>query len=68
MSKTSVELDDQKVAQVKAALGTRTLRDTIDGAFDAVLAGLARQRLVDRLQRMDGLQLDDPTVMERAWR
>lgn len=68
MSKTSVEVNDQKVEQVKAALGTRTLKDTIDGAFDAVLSGIARQRLIGRLRQMDGLDLDDPAVMEGAWR
>lgn len=68
MSKTTVEVNDQKVDQVKAALGTRTLKDTIDRAFDTILAGVARQRLIARLRRMDGLQLDDPAVMERAWR
>ncbi|HEY8656335.1 MAG TPA: hypothetical protein VIN34_06335 [Candidatus Limnocylindria bacterium] len=68
MSKTTVDLDDEKVDQVKAALGTRTLRETIDRSFDAVLAGIARQRLIGRLRGMQGLQLDDPSVMERAWR
>jgi len=53
---------------VKAALGTRTLKDTIDGAFDAVLSGIARQRLTQRLRQMDGSELDDPAVMEGAWR
>lgn len=68
MSKTTVEVDDGKVKEVKAVLGTRTLRDTIDRAFDSVLATQARQRLIARLRRMEGLQLDDPAVMERAWR
>lgn len=68
ISKTTVEVNDQKVQQVKAALGTRTLKDTVDAAFDAVLSGIARQRLIGRLRQMDGLDLDDPAVMERAWR
>lgn len=68
MSKTTVEIDDRKVNEVKEVLGTRTLKDTIDRALDAVLAGVARERLVRRLRRMDGLQLDDPAVMESAWR
>lgn len=68
MSKTTVEVDYKKVEEVKAVLRTRTLRDTIDRAFDSVLATQARQRLIARLRRMEGLQLDDPAVMERAWR
>ena len=68
MSKTTIEIDDKKVNEVKAALGTRTLRDTVDRAFDAVLATAARERLIRRLRKMDGLQLDDRAVMESAWR
>lgn len=68
MSKTTVEVDDAKAQEVRTVLGTRTLRDTIDRAFDAVLATTARRRLIERFRRMEGLELDDPAVMERAWR
>jgi Arc/MetJ family transcription regulator len=68
MSKTTVELDEAKVSAVREVLGTRTLKDTIDRAFDTVLANVASERLIRRLQQMDGLELDDPTVMESAWR
>jgi len=68
MSKTTVELDETKVSAVREVLGTRTLKDTIDRAFDTVLANVASERLIRRLQQMDGLELNDPTVMESAWR
>lgn len=68
MSKTTVDVNDEKVEEVKAVLGTRTLRDTIDRALDTVLTVSARQRLIERLRRMDGLELDDPAVMDTAWR
>lgn len=68
MSKTTVEVNDHKVDEVREVLGTRTLKDTIDRAFDTVLANVATERLIRRLQTMDGLDLADPAVMESAWR
>lgn len=68
MSKTTVDVNEEKVEAAKAVLGTRTLRDTIDRALDSVLALAARRRLIERLERMDGLELDDPEVMASAWR
>lgn len=68
MSKTTVDVNEEKVEAAKAVLGTRTLRDTIDRALDSVLALAARRRLIERLERMDGLDLDDPEVMASAWR
>lgn len=68
MSKTTVDVDQGKVAAAREVLGTRTLRDTIDRALDVVLAEKATERLIRRLQTMDGLELDDPDVMRSAWR
>ena len=68
MSKTTLEVDDAKVEAAKAVLGTRTLRDTVDRALDNVLAIATRRRTIDRLRRMDGLDLDKPDVMDAAWR
>lgn len=33
-----------------------------------VVAMAARRRFVERLRRMDGMDLDDADVMSRAWR
>jgi len=65
---TTVEIDKQKFAMVKSALGTRTLRDTVDRAFDEVLVRAARIREVERLRTMRGLELDKRSVMDKAWR
>jgi hypothetical protein len=67
MSKRTIEIDLAKLDEVKAILGTRTLNDSVDRALDAVIENTARVRLIQRLRRMDGLQLDD-AVMEKAWR
>lgn len=67
MSKTTVDVNDDKVEAAREILGTRTLRDTIDRALDSVLAVAARRRLIERLERMEGLELNDPEVMASAW-
>lgn len=68
MSKTTVEVDDAKVSAVRQVLGTRTLRETIDRALDEVLAHVATERLIRRMRRMEGLELDRRAVMKDAWR
>ncbi|HYK98256.1 MAG TPA: hypothetical protein VEU77_07660 [Candidatus Acidoferrales bacterium] len=65
---TTLEVDERKLEMVKTALGTRTLRDTVDRAFDEVLVRAARAETVERLKTMDGLDLDKRSVMEKAWR
>jgi hypothetical protein len=66
--KTTVWIDPQKLERARRVLGTRGIRDTVEGALDEVLAIQARRRLVERLRKMKGLDLDDPAVMKGAWR
>jgi len=66
--KTTVWLDERKLERVRRLLGTRGVRDTLEGALDEVLAIRARRRFVERLRTMNGLDLDDDTVMAKAWR
>ncbi len=68
MAKTSIEIDDAKLDAVRGILGTESKRDTVDAALDDVIRRRLRERLADRLTRMDGLDLDDPEVMAGAWR
>lgn len=65
---TTVEIDEEKFAAVKAVLGTSTLRETVDRSFEDVLVRAARLTEVDRLRRMEGLDLDKTSVMRDAWR
>lgn len=65
---TTIEIDEAKLADVKQVLGTQTLRETVDRSFDEVLARAARQRSIDRLRKMEGLDLDKAKVMQGAWR
>ena len=66
--KTTVEIDDQLFEEVRGILGTATLRETVEGAFLEVVRDRARRREVEALRVMDGMDLDDPEVMEGAWR
>lgn len=65
---TSVEIDEAKLAGVKRVLGTRSLRETVDRSFDEVLSRAAREKSIERLRNMEGLDLDRPRVMAKAWR
>jgi Arc/MetJ family transcription regulator len=67
MRKTTLEIDDQQLERVSRVLGTRGLKATVDRAFEEVLAIDARRALSRQLKEMDGLDLDRPEVMNRAW-
>ena len=47
--KTSVELDDKKVALAKKISPSTTLKDLLDRALDAYIARARRQSLADML-------------------
>lgn len=67
MTKRLIEVDDEKLEAVRQLLGTRTLKATVDGAFDEVLA-LARRRealLADR--GVGESALADPASRRAAW-
>ena len=69
--KTSVSIDEELLAAAKEALGTETVRETIDRALREVLQqGRTRARAeeVRALETMDGLDLADPEVTSSAWR
>lgn len=65
---TTLAIDEGKYEEVKAVLGTSTLRDTVDRSFDEVLVHAARARDIERLRTMAGLDLDKASVMRDAWR
>lgn len=69
MHKTSVLVDDRKLARARKLLGTLGIRDTIDRALDEVIALESRRQFVEWLRTMDGIDeevLRD--VRRRAWR
>ena len=68
MKITTIEIDQNKFANVKEILGTTTLRETVDRSFDEVITRAARERTIERLQTMDGLDLGKRKIMDGAWR
>ena len=66
--KTSFDVDFAKIDAVRTALGTKTLTETVDAALDEVIQLQQRQRLVELLFASNALDLDDASVMAKAWR
>lgn len=66
--KTSVEIDEELLREVRGILHTDTIKDTIDKAFREVVRQVARREEIEALAGMQGMDLDDPEVMARAWR
>lgn len=66
--KTTLLVDDKKLERARKILGTKGIKETIDRALDEVVALASRRRALGRLKTMDGLDLDDPEVMDEAWR
>ena len=68
MHRTTIVLDQKKLARVRKVLGTTGIKETVERAFDEILAMELRKRAVERLIKMEGLDLADEKVMARAWR
>ena len=68
MRKTSVDVDDRLLGQVRDVLGTSSIKETIDGALREVVRVEARRQEIRALAAMDGLDLADEEVMAKAWR
>lgn len=68
MRKTSVDIDDDLIEQVRRLLGTTSIKETIDRALREVVRGAARREEIRALATMDGLDLADEQVMAGAWR
>ncbi len=68
MRKTSVDIDDHLIDQVRHLLGTSSIKETIDGALREVVRGEARRQEIRALEDMDGLDLANENIMTKAWR
>ena len=68
MRKTSVDVDDRLLGQVRDVLGTSSIKETIDGALREVVRVEARRQEIRALAAMDGLDLAYEQVMAKAWR
>ncbi|MCA1845777.1 MAG: type II toxin-antitoxin system VapB family antitoxin [Actinobacteria bacterium] len=68
MTKRLIEVDDDKLDAVRVLLGTRTLKATVDGALDEVLALERRRRTLLAERGVDLDALAHPTARRAAWR
>jgi Arc/MetJ family transcription regulator len=68
MAKRLVDIDDGLLEQAREILGAATMKDTVNRSLAEVVRAERRRRHGRRLAQMDGLDLDDADVMERAWR
>ncbi len=70
MAKRLVEIDDAVLEEARRALGTATIRDTVNTALERVVKAARRQAVtIEGLRTVGGLleDLGDREVMARAW-
>lgn len=67
MTKRLIEVDDNKLAQVRELLGTTTLKSTIDAALNEVI-GLDQRRQALLSDHGHADPLADPDRRQAAWR
>lgn len=68
MTKRLVDIDDEALAAARTALGTTTIKGTVNQALAEAAASALRRQFLDRMAQ-DGLpDLKDPQVMAGAWR
>ena len=68
MSKTSIDIDDELLRQVRNLLGTSSIKETIHCALSEIVPAEARRAEVQALVNMDRLDLADSEIMKNAWR
>ena len=67
MTKRLVDVDDAKLAAVREALGTMTLKASIDSALDEVLGLVARRQALLAEREAASSELADPEARRAAW-
>ena len=68
MSKHLVDIDGDLLAEATTILGASTMKEAVNRSLEAVVKADRRRQHADRLEAMEGLDLDDPAVMSDAWR
>ena len=64
MTKRLIDVDEERLAQARAELGTRTIKDTVNEALRQAAEGRER-RIADALDTLAGADLGDRAD---AWR
>lgn len=68
MTKRLIEVDDDKLDEVRVLLGTRTLKATVASALDEVLALDRRRRALLAERGVAMTEMTDPQARQAAWR
>lgn len=69
MRRTSLEIDEERLAEAQRVLGTKGVKDTIDRALDEVLRADLRRRLAERIRTGEGFDRgEDVLEASRRWR
>ena len=68
VTKRLIEVDDDKLEAVRRLLDTRTLRATVDGALDEVLALAKRRQALLEERGVGDAALADSKARRAAWR
>ena len=68
MARATLDIDDELLRRVGQVLGTDDPGSTVEAALREVLIQETRRQAIEQLAQMDGLELDQPDVMARAWR
>jgi Arc/MetJ family transcription regulator len=64
MKKTSLYIDEDRLAAAGKLLGTSTATDTVNAALTELVARDMRRQLIDRFRSMDPA---DAAAIERSW-
>jgi Arc/MetJ family transcription regulator len=68
MRRTSLEIDEERLARAQQALGTSGIKDTIDRALDEVFRAELRRRLAERVRSGEGIDRgEDLLAASRRW-
>jgi len=67
MTKRLIDVDDDKLNAVRTLFGTKTLKATVDEAFDEVLALHLRRQALLTNSGVDPSELADPEARQTAW-
>ncbi|MEA1903087.1 MAG: hypothetical protein U9N56_06135 [Actinomycetota bacterium] len=67
MTKRLIDVDDTKLERIRALLGTKTLKATVDEAFDEVLSLQARRETLLADRGVDVSELADTEARQTAW-
>jgi len=68
MTKKLIDVDEDRLARATEILGAATMKEAVNEALAEVIRRSERRAHAQRLATMDGLDLDDESVMADAWR